>query len=213
MTPMFKRLFSHVGFALLSASQLMAGPLEKNPPGFDARPANYDPIQHWEFDYESGIIWRIGHDATPLNYTVLVQELTFKSPPVFSFKVAGGDLILRNRLSLLIEPIVVGPESYYIGAAGSGSLEWWNASRSFSMFFAAGGGYGVMDSKGYVVKGGQGRDWNFNWFVYSGLRLRLAEHLSATLGVLFQHISNQDTDPINPGLNALGPMLGVEYHF
>jgi hypothetical protein len=155
----------------------------------------------------------VGHDATPLNYTVLVQELTFKSPPVFDIKVGGGDLVLRNRLSILIEPIAVGPEDYYIGAAGSGSLEWWNADRSFSWFFAAGGGYGYMNSKGYVVPGAQGRDFNFNWFAYSGIRFRVAENMSLTAGCLFQHISNRNTDPVNPGLNALGPMLGVEWHF
>ena len=173
----------------------------------------YDPLEHWEFDVESGIIWRVGHGATPLNYTVLVEELTFKSPPVFDIHVGGGNLVLRNRLSLLIEPIVVGPESYYLGATGSGSLEWWNASRSFSVFLAGGGGYGYMDSKGYVVPGGQGRDFNFNWFAYSGMRFRLAERMSVTAGCLFQHISNQNTNKINPGLNAVGPMFGVEWHF
>ena len=208
---MLKNMLVAAGLLAGVCSPALAGPVVMN--SSETVQSSYDPLQHWEFDWESGVLWRIGHDATPLNYTVLVEQLTFKSPPVFDFKVAGGDLVLRNRLSILIEPIVVGPEDYYFGAAGSGSIEWWNASRSFSMFLALGGGYGYMNSKGHTISGGQGRDFNFNWFAYAGFRVSLAEKLSLTAGCLFQHISNQDTNPINPGLNALGPMLGVEWHF
>jgi len=109
---MFKRAILMAGLLTGVCLSSIAGPVVMQPAaksGTALQPA-YDPLQHWEFDIESGVIWRVGHDATPLNYTVLVEELTFKSPPVFDIKVGGGDLVLRNRLSILIEPIVVGPE-------------------------------------------------------------------------------------------------------
>jgi hypothetical protein len=31
--------------------------------------------------------------------------------------------------------------------------------------------------------------------------------------VYFQHISNRNMNPVNPGLNAVGPMLSVGWHF
>ena len=198
------------GLASLSLVSLaQAGPLTSTPPPADL----YDPIEHWEFDLETGALWSVGHNASPLNYVILPQMLTFKSPAVLRGKVWGGELVLRNRFSLLIEPIIEGPESYFIGANGSGILEWWNPSRSFNLFFSAGGGLGLMDSKGYEVEGGQGQDLNFTYFGYTGARVRVGEKGSLALGLYYQHISNTGLDDINPGIDSLGPMLSFGWHF
>jgi len=173
----------------------------------------YDPLEHWEFAYETGALWSIGSNASPLDYVILPQLLTFKSPYVFKGNLFGGTLAIRNRLTIAAEPIVEGPENYFIGFTGAGLIEWWNAPRSFSWFFAAGGGIGWMDSKGYEVEGGQGQDFNYTWLLYSGVRVMTAERMSVSLGVYFQHISNRGEDEINPGIDALGPMLSVGWHF
>lgn len=197
------------GLAMVSFSSMVhAGPVTTVP----QEPA-YDPVKHWEFDLETGALWSVGHNASPLNYVILPQMLTFKSPAVLQGGLWGGDLVLRNRFSLLIEPIIEGPESYFIGANASGILEWWNPSRSFNLFFSAGGGLGVMDSKGYEVEGGQGQDLNFTYFAYTGARLRVCERGSLALGLYYQHISNTDLDDINPGIDSLGPMLSFGWHF
>jgi len=172
-----------------------------------------DPVHRWEFDYESGVIRKFTGGATPLNYVVLPQLLTLKTPAVSQRKFAGGDLIMRSRFSLLLEPIVTGPETRYIGASAAGCLEWWNIARTTSFFFSSGGGVGVMDSRGHQVAGAQGQDLNFNWLIYGGARKRWSEKMSGSLGIYFQHISNTGLDKVNPGLNAIGPMLGLSWHY
>lgn len=176
-------------------------------------PPSPDPLLHWEFDCESGMIWKVGGGATPLSYVVIPQILTLKSPMVSRRSFAGGDLIMRSRFSLLLEPIIRGPEKYYLGASASGCLEWWNLKRTTSFFFTSGGGLGVMHSKGHQIAGAQGQDLNFNWLAYLGARKRWTPQISASIGVYFQHISNKDLDKINPGLNAVGPMLGFSWHY
>jgi hypothetical protein len=174
----------------------------------------YDPVQHWEIDYESGVLWRFSGDATPLAYTILPQMLTFKSPLVGTIRpFFGGDLVIRNRFSLLGEPISMGPEHHFLGGSASGIMEWWDHRRTRALFFAAGGGIGWLDSKGHQVKGAQGEDFNLNWLAYTGVRLMTRKRMSASAGVYFQHISNHGMNPVNPGVNAVGPMLSVGWHF
>jgi len=95
------------------------------------------------------------------------------------------------------------------GTAAAGELEWRSASHRFAGFFAGGGGFGWMDSKGYEVRGGQGQDFNLNWLLHSGLRYRTRHDWWCSLGLYFQHISNRGMDKVNPGLNALGPTFGI----
>lgn len=203
---MLKRLLSAV-IAVCASITAWAGPLEKTPV------AIYDPLDHWELDFESGVLMRVGGNGSQLNYVELPQMLTIKSPEAFGWDLFGGRLAMRHRFALLLEPFAEGPEHFYFGVAGSGSLEWWNEPRSFSLFFSAGGGIGWMDSKGYEIEGAQGQDLNFNWFLYSGMRFRCCEHGSIALGLYYQHISNTGLDEINPGVDALGPMLSVGWHF
>lgn len=174
----------------------------------------YDPTEHWEVDYETGVLWRVTGSATPLSYTVLPQLLTFKSPRIGTARpLFGGDFVIRNRVSLLGEPIIVGPEHHFTGAASTGILEWWDIQRTRCLFFTAGGGVGWLDSKGHEVNGGQGEDFNFNWLAYTGARVSLGRRLSASLGAYFQHVSNRYLNKVNPGLNAVGPMMCLGVHF
>jgi hypothetical protein len=176
--------------------------------------AAYDPAQHWEVDYESGLIWKFSGDATPLGYTVEPQILTVQSPLVGrALSLAGGELVLRNRFSLLAEPISAGPEHHFLGITASGDLEWWDRTRTRSVFLAAGGGIGWLDSKGHEIRGAQGEDFNLTWLAYPGVRLMVARRISVSAGLYFQHISNRYLNRINPGLNAIGPMLGVGWHY
>jgi lipid A 3-O-deacylase len=176
--------------------------------------APYDPVQHWEVDYESGLIWRFSGDATPLSYTVMPQLLTVKSPLVGTVRpFFGGDLVIRNRFSLLGEPILAGPEHHFIGASASGIMEWWDKRRTRSLFFSSGGGIGWLDSKGHEIKGAQGEDFNLNWLAYTGARFMLRNRMSGSIGVYFQHISNHNMNSVNPGVNAVGPMLSLGWHY
>jgi lipid A 3-O-deacylase len=176
--------------------------------------AQYDPTEHWEVDYESGLLWRFTGSATPLSYTILPQLLTVKSPRVGTIRpFFGGDLVIRNRFSLLGEYMIVGPEHHFIGGSASGILEWWDKRRTRCLFFSSGGGVGWLDSKGHEVKGAQGEDFNLNWLAYLGVRFALRNRLSGSVGAYFQHVSNRYMNRVNPGLNAVGPMLSLGWHF
>jgi len=178
-----------------------------------AVPSPREVFDRWEMQYDTAILVSFGHAATPLDYTFLPQILSVKTPQFTQFEPGIGDIVVRARLSLLAEPIVQGPESYFVGFSFAPSIEWWNKPRSLAGFCSVGGGLGFMDSQGYEVPGGQGQDFNLNWFITAGLKYRWSDHWSASLGVMFQHISNGGQDKVNPGVNALGPTLGVSYHF
>lgn len=68
-----------------------------------------------------------------------------------------------------------------------------------------------MDSKGRVVKGAQGQHLNLNWFIHAGVNKFVSDRMSFSLGVYFQHISNGGMDKINPGIDAVGPIVGISW--
>ena len=172
-----------------------------------------DPVKRWEFAYESGALWRVGGGGSPLGYVILPQLLTWRTPAVFEWRLGPRDLVMRSRFSVLLEPVVKGPENYFVGGTGSGLLEWWNLKRTQALFFSSGGGVGLLDSKGYEVVGGQGQDFNFNWFLYAGGRFCRGEAWDISVGAYFQHISNTGLDAVNPGINSLGPMVNMSWRF
>ena len=136
-----------------------------------------------------------------------------QTPAIFRWRWAGGDLVMRQRFSFLAEPIVQGPEHHYFGLTGSGILEWWDHARTRSLFFSSGGGVGELDAHGYEIAGAQGQEFNLTWFIYGGARLRFTDRLNASAGLYFQHLSNGHLDKVDPGLNALGPMLSAGWQF
>ena len=177
------------------------------------RPPPADPMDQWGVELHTSALMKIGDSATPLDYTFLAQMLIFKSPQHFHRKLGSGDFFYRVRTTLLLEPIVRGPESYFVGVAFSPSLEWRSAARDFTGFFSAGGGVGWMDARGHQIAGAQGQDFNLNWFIHSGGSYHWSPQLSGSLGVYFQHLSNGGMNKINPGVNALGPTLGLVWKF
>ena len=55
--------------------------------------------------------------------------------------------------------------------------------------------------------------FNLTWLAYLGGRVMLKNRLSVSLGLYFQHVSNRYLNHINPGVNAVGPMLSMGWHF
>ncbi|MCB1224931.1 MAG: acyloxyacyl hydrolase [Verrucomicrobiales bacterium] len=172
-----------------------------------------EPFDHWEASFSTGALWSIGSNASPLNYTLLPQFLEAKTPPMFHIPAGASEWVVRSRFTFEGAPIVKGPESYFIGMLFSPSIEFWPESRRWSWFISSGGGFGVMDSRGYDVPGGQGQDFNLSWFAQSGVRVNLTDGLSLTAAALFQHISNGGQNDVNPGIDSLGFTLGVAWNF
>lgn len=159
------------------------------------------------------MLWRFTGSATPLDYVIEPTLLSLVDPPILHFKLCGGDLVLRSRYSLIWEPIIKGPEHHYYGATASGLLEWWNPRRTQCIFFTSGGGFGWLDAVGQQVAGAQGQEFNFTWLAYGGARWRIGRQWTASMGLYFQHLSNGHFNKVDPGINALGPMLNAGWRF
>lgn len=167
----------------------------------------------YEWEVMTGVLWKVGDAATPLSYVILPQIISLKIPPLVERPWKGGTLVLRSRFSLLLEPISVGPEDSYLGLAAAGEIEFRHPESRFEAFFASGGGFGWLNSKGYEIVGAQGQDFNLNWLVHAGLRFRTNSGWRWSAGLYFQHISNRGMNDINPGLNSLGPTLSLSRRF
>ena len=167
------------------------------------------PETTWTTELHTGALWSIGNNASPLDYRMLPQLLTLKTPAHWEFHTGRLAWLVRSRASFEFTPVIEGPESYFVGVTFAPSLEWWNQARTFSTFLSAGGGFGWMDSQGQTIPGGQGQDFNLTWFVHTGVSWQITPNLSASLGARFQHISNGGRNDINPGIDAFGPTLGL----
>ena len=172
------------------------------------------PSLPWEtsaVNWETGVLWEIG-TGTPIAYRIVPVQLSWRSPKIFGWEFGDGSRVLvRHRLTLLGDWIQRGPESHYVGFSGSPSVEWWNRSGDWSVYGGAGGGFGVIDSRG--VKGGQGQDFTLNWFLRGGVEHVTAHGLHLTAGIMYQHMSNGGQTKPNPGIDALGFLLGGSWRY
>lgn len=168
----------------------------------------------WEssaLNVETGELWEIG-SGTPIAYRLVPTQLSWRSKEFFGYGFSDGSrLVLRHRLTLLADYVQNGPESHYIGVSGSPSLELWDKSGRWSLFTGSGGGFGVIDSRD--VKGGMGQDLTLNWFIRGGIEHVTAKNIRLSAGIMYQHMSNGGMTKPNPGIDALGFMLGYGWAY
>ena len=163
------------------------------------------------FDVETGVLWGVG-DNTPLDYTLVQTEFSWRSPFVLKKEFDDGSaFVVRSHASLIATWVEEGPENHYFGISGSPSVEWWSADQKWSAYFAIGGGFGVIDSTDVV--GGQGQDFTLNWFAKTGIQYQLNEGTAVFAGPFFQHMSNGGATTPNPGIDALGFSMGMSFSF
>jgi hypothetical protein len=173
--------------------------------------ASLQPWQTGALNVESGLLWQIG-TGTPFDYRLVPTQLSWRSAEFWGREGAQGSrLVLRHRLTLIGTLVRNGPESHYVGFAGSPSLEWWNRTGTWSLFTGAGGGFGLIDSQG--IKGGQGQDFTLNWFIRGGVEHVTAHDARLSAGIMYQHLSNGGQTTPNPGIDALGFTLGYAWAF
>lgn len=160
--------------------------------------------------FETGGLWAIG-TGTPFAYRLIPAQLSWRSAECWHHEWPGGSrIVLRHRLTLLADLVQNGPESRYVGFSGSPSLELWNRAGTTALFTGAGGGFGLIDSRG--IRGGQGQDFTLNWFIRGGLEHRLSPRRSISAGVMYQHMSNGGMTAPNPGIDALGFTIGYSWN-
>ena len=171
-------------------------------------------VQPWStgaLNVESGILWEIG-SGTKIPYRLVPTQLSWRSKKAFGYVFSdGSQLLVRHRLTLLADWVQHGPESHYVGLSGSPSVEWWNASGTWSLFTGSGGGFGWIDSR--EIKGGMGQDLTLNWFIRGGAEHVTANHQRWSTGIMYQHMSNGGMTKPNPGIDALGFTVGYSWVF
>lgn len=181
------------------------------PGGLAAEPAPPRPWETGALNVETGLLWNIG-TGTPLSYRLVPTQLSWRSREFLGHAFADGSrLLVRHRLTLIGTWIQQGPESHYAGFSGSPSVEWWDRTGTWSLFTGAGGGFGLLDSRG--VRGGQGQDFTLNWFIRGGVEFVTAKDGRFSAGLMYQHLSNGGQTEPNPGIDALGFTLGYSWRF
>lgn len=181
------------------------------PGGFAAESGTPRPWETGALNIETGLLWNIG-TGTPLAYRLVPAQLSWRSKEFLGRAFADGSrLMVRHRLTLIGTWIQQGPESHYVGFSGSPSVEWWDKTGTWSLFTGAGGGFGLLDSRG--VRGGQGQDFTLNWFIRGGVEIVAARDRRFSAGIMYQHLSNGGQTTPNPGIDALGFTLGYSWRF
>lgn len=180
-------------------------------PAFADEPVRALPWTTDALTLESGVLWEIGA-GTPIAYRLVPTQLSWRSKEFLGHAFADGSrLVVRHRLTLIGTWVQHGPESHYVGFSGSPSIEWWDKTGTWSLFTGAGGGFGLIDSRG--VRGGQGQDFTWNWFIRGGLAVVTAKDQRFSAGIMYQHLSNGGQTTPNPGIDALGFTLGYGWAF
>lgn len=170
------------------------------------------PADRWEFALEAGYLAKV-RDNSPHPYRIAPVQVAWRSPAMWDLwrSEGGARLTVRNRIALVAEAIVRGPESRYFAVSGAPVLELWAPDRRTAAFFEIGGGAGVIDSRG--VPGGQGQDLTFNWYTQGGLRRQLTDRFALTASLYFTHHSNLGMTSPNPGIDVLGLNFGAVWSF
>lgn len=170
------------------------------------------PADRWEFALEAGYLAKVRNNS-PHDYRIAPLQVAWRSPALWDLwrSPAGARLTVRNRVALVAEAIVRGPEDHYVAVSGAPVFELWTADRRSAAFFEVGGGVGFIDSRG--VAGGQGQDLSFNWYTQGGVRRQLTEDFALTASLYFTHHSNLGMTSPNPGIDVLGLNFGAVWSF
>ena len=180
--------------------------------GMPARAQAVHPADRWEYAIEAGYLAKVKNNS-PFDYRIAPFQLAWRSPSMTDLwrSPEGARLTFRNRVAVVAEAIMGGPEHHYFAITGAPVFELWTADARTAGFFEIGGGAGFTNSKG--VPGGQGQDLAFTWYTQGGLRRQLNNDFALTAAVYFTHHSNLGmTDP-NPGIDVLGMNFGAVWSF
>jgi hypothetical protein len=159
---------------------------------------------------ESGLLWNVGN-STPLSYRLVPTQLSWRSREFIARQYTSTRLVIRHRVTLFGTWFQQGPESHYFAAAASPSIEWWNNAGTWNAYGGAGGGLGWLDAQN--VTGAQGQNFTFNWFARAGVEHVSARGIRWSAGAMFQHMSNGGQTNPNPGIDAVGVMIGWAWSF
>lgn len=164
------------------------------------------------FELATETAYMLGIINNPNSYEIGAQFITarWRFGPVYREGFFRG--YNQFYLSGVAEPILRGPENFYYGISIGLRYNFLLPGSRFTPYVSGGVGLGWIDSHANV-NGAQGQDFTFNVTSAAGVSYRIDDHWKASLGLVFQHLSNGgQTDP-NPSLNLLGPQIGLTYSY
>lgn len=164
------------------------------------------------FEMATETAYMLGIIGNPNSYEVGAQFVTarWRFGPVYRDGFFRG----YNQFYVLAmaEPIFRGPENFYYGISVGLRYNFIHPGSRFTPYVSGGVGLGWIDSHADQV-GAQGQDFTFNCLGALGLSYKINDHWKASVGLVYQHLSNGgQTDP-NASLNLLGPQFGLTCSF
>jgi len=174
-------------------------------------PDSRDDSDAPSFEMAAETAYMLGIINNPNSYEIGAQFITarWRFGPVYREGFFRG--YNQFYFSGVAEPIFRGPENFYYGISIGLRYNFLPGSR-FTPYVSGGVGLGWIDSHANVI-GAQGQDFTFNVVSAAGVSYQIDDHWKASLGLVFQHLSNGgQTDP-NPSLNLLGPQIGLTYSY
>ena len=156
--------------------------------------------------------YMLGWIGNPNSYEVGAQFLTarWRLGPVYRDGFFRG--YNQFYATVMGEPIFRGPENYYFGISVGMRYNFLHPDSRIMPYISGGVGLGWIDSHSDVF-GAQGQDFTFNCLGALGLSFRINDQWSASLGLVYQHLSNGGQTNPNASLNLLGPQVGVTRSF
>jgi hypothetical protein len=164
------------------------------------------------FEVSAETAYLLGIIGNPNSYEIGAQFVTAR----WRWGAVHSDGWLRgfNQVYFLAmaEPIFRGPENHYFGISTGLRYNFIRPGARFIPYVSGGVGLGFIDSHANIP-GAQGQDFTFNILTAAGVSYKIDNRWKASVGILYQHLSNGgQTDP-NPSLNLLGPQLGITCSF
>jgi hypothetical protein len=164
------------------------------------------------FEMAAETAYMLGVIGNPNSYEIGAQFITarWRFGPVYPNGFFRG--YNQFYATAMAEPIFRGPENHYFGISVGLRYNFLHPDSRLMPYVSGGVGLGWIDSHA-DIEGAQGQDFTFNILSALGLSYRINDHWKASLGMVYQHLSNGgQTDP-NPSLNLLGPQIGVTSSF
>ena len=164
------------------------------------------------FEMATETAYMLGVIGNPNSYEIGAQFITarWRIGPVFREGFFRG--YNQFYATAMGEPIFRGPENYYFGVSVGLRYNFLHAESRWMPYVSGGVGLGWIDSHANI-DGAQGQDFTFNILSALGVSYRINKRWNASLGLVYQHLSNGgQTDP-NPSLNLLGPQIGATCSF
>jgi len=162
--------------------------------------------------YESAVMFDIAGNANSNVHSPQILSLRWQLDDVGNegWRRGNTEWVFSGYYS----PVFEGPEDYFSGAIFGPRYNFVQDGWDFVPYVESRVGVGFTNS-GTVV-GAQGQDFMFTFAVGLGVRYLINDRLEVSLGALYQHYSNAGlSEPArqNNGLDALGPVLGLNWKF